>query len=78
MRWQGRERWNYLNETPIQTVYERWVTPYRQLWAGKLTQLKRQIERESRMPASAMTSTLERIELEIDIAASRHGVARTH
>ena len=35
VRWQGRERWNYLNAAPIQSVYERWVTPYRQLWAKK-------------------------------------------
>src|SRR5687768_10302830 len=34
VRWQGRERWNYLNVTPLRTVYERWVSPYQQLWAG--------------------------------------------
>ena len=71
VRWSGRERWNYLNATPIQTVYERWVTPYQQLWAGKLTTLKRHIEGDSPMPVAPApgTSGLERVELEIEIAA---------
>jgi DNA-binding transcriptional ArsR family regulator len=28
VRRRGRERWNYLNPVPIQTIYERWITPY--------------------------------------------------
>jgi DNA-binding transcriptional ArsR family regulator len=40
----GRERWNYLNPIPIQTIYERWLTPYAALWAGELLDLKRSVE----------------------------------
>lgn len=42
----GRERWNYLNPIPIQTIYERWLTPYAALWAGELLDLKRTVERK--------------------------------
>ncbi len=78
VRRHGRERWNYLNATPLQTVYERWVTPYQQLWAGRLTTLKRQIEGDSSMPAAPAPglSALERVELEIDIAAPAADVWR--
>jgi len=76
VRRHGRERWNYLNATPIQTVYERWVTPYQQLWAGKLTNFKRQLEGEFPMPAAPTTSALDRVELEIDIAAAPAAVWR--
>src|SRR5262245_7736081 len=41
VRWHGRERWNHLNAVPLHEVYERWVSPYRQAWAGRLTALKR-------------------------------------
>ena len=44
VRWQGRERWNFLNVIPIQTVYERWVTPYQRIWADRLFNLKTEIE----------------------------------
>jgi DNA-binding transcriptional ArsR family regulator len=45
VRRRGRERWNYLNPIPIQTIYERWLTPYAALWAGELLDLKRTVER---------------------------------
>lgn len=45
VRRRGRERWNYLNPIPIQTIYERWITPYAALWAGELLDLKRTVER---------------------------------
>lgn len=44
VRWNGRERWNYLNATPIHTVCERWLTPYRQLWAGSRDAQTRDVE----------------------------------
>ncbi|HVL67445.1 MAG TPA: metalloregulator ArsR/SmtB family transcription factor [Vicinamibacterales bacterium] len=69
VRWQGRERWNHLNVAPLQLVYERWVTPYQRIWAGRLTNLKRRLEGDTTMPATPQTSTLERVEIEIDIAA---------
>jgi DNA-binding transcriptional ArsR family regulator len=45
VRRRGRERWNYLNPIPIQTIYERWMTPYAAMWAGELLDLKRTVER---------------------------------
>jgi DNA-binding transcriptional ArsR family regulator len=45
VRRRGRERWNYLNPIPIQTIYERWLTPYAALWAGELLDLKHTVER---------------------------------
>ncbi|HEX2341337.1 MAG TPA: metalloregulator ArsR/SmtB family transcription factor [Vicinamibacterales bacterium] len=45
VRRRGRERWNYLNPIPIQSIYERWLTPYAALWAGELLDLKRTVER---------------------------------
>jgi DNA-binding transcriptional ArsR family regulator len=76
VRRQGRERWNHLNVTPLQDVYERWVTPYQQIWAGKLSSLRAHIEGESVVNAQATAATLERVELEIEIAASRERVWR--
>jgi len=35
----GRERWNYINAAPLRKIYERWLTPYQQLWASSLSQL---------------------------------------
>jgi DNA-binding transcriptional ArsR family regulator/uncharacterized protein YndB with AHSA1/START domain len=69
VRWHGRERWNHLNAAPLQQVYERWVTPYRQVWAGRLAALKQHAEGDTRMTARPKSVSLERVELEIDIAA---------
>lgn len=68
VRWHGRERWNFLNVVPLQTVYERWVTPYQRIWAAKLTTLRDDIEGVA-MTGSSMPLVLERVELEIPIAA---------
>ena len=43
-RWEGRRRINSLNVVPIRQVYERWVSGYQDLWASKLTSLKKQLE----------------------------------
>jgi DNA-binding transcriptional ArsR family regulator len=75
VRWQGRERWNFLNVIPIQTIYERWVTPYHQLWAERLSNLKQEIEGDV-MTGSAVPLMLERVELEIAIAAAPSRVWR--
>jgi len=69
VRRRGRERWNHLNAVPLQLMYERWVKRYEGLWASKLTDLKSRIEGEG-MLTDAMTSTIEQVELEIEIAAS--------
>jgi len=65
VRRRGRERWNHLNAVPLQLMYERWLKPYEGLWASKLTNLK------SKSEGDTMTSTIEQVELEIEIAASR-------
>ncbi|MCI0451064.1 MAG: metalloregulator ArsR/SmtB family transcription factor [Candidatus Latescibacteria bacterium] len=43
-RWEGRRRINSLNAIPIRLIYERWVSGYQDLWASKLTSLKRSLE----------------------------------
>jgi DNA-binding transcriptional ArsR family regulator len=43
-RWEGRKRINSLNAVPIRQIYERWVSGYQDLWASKLTSLKKQLE----------------------------------
>jgi DNA-binding transcriptional ArsR family regulator len=46
IKWEGRERWNYINAAPLQKVFERWITPYQSLWASSLNKLKTKIESE--------------------------------
>ena len=43
-RAQGRERINALNAVPIRQIYERWITPFSELWSSKLLSLKRDLE----------------------------------
>jgi len=43
-REQGRTVVNSLNVVPIRLIYERWVSDYQDLWARKLTGLKRSLE----------------------------------
>jgi len=43
-RWEGRKNINSLNAVPIRMIYERWVSGYQDLWASKLTSLKRSLE----------------------------------
>lgn len=40
----GRERFNYLDATPIQAIHERWIGPHAAHAAGRLLQLKRDLE----------------------------------
>ena len=68
VRRSGRERWNHLNAVPLQRVYERWVKPYEAVWASKSTGLKTRLG-GANMPTEAVTSTIEQVELEIEIAA---------
>ena len=44
IRREGRARWNYLNPTPLQEIYERWMTPYMALWSHELLDLKQTVE----------------------------------
>jgi DNA-binding transcriptional ArsR family regulator len=41
---EGRHRINSLNVLPIRQIYERWVSPFEDLWASKLLGLKRSVE----------------------------------
>ena len=43
----GRERWNHLNVAPIQEIHERWIGPHAAQAAGRLSKLKRDLERNS-------------------------------
>ena len=36
----GRQRVNSLNVVPIRQIYERWVGPFQELWAGELLRIK--------------------------------------
>lgn len=40
----GRTRELYFNATPIQMIHERWTTEYSAMWAGRLTEFKRNVE----------------------------------
>ena len=37
---EGRERYNALNPIPIRQIYERWVTPFQEMWASQLLGIK--------------------------------------
>ncbi len=37
---EGRQRVNSLNATPIRQIYERWVGPFQEYWAGHLLGIK--------------------------------------
>jgi len=41
---EGRKRINSLNVIPIRMIYERWVSPFEDLWAGPLVRLKMKLE----------------------------------
>lgn len=41
----GRERWNHLNPLPIHEVHERWIGPHAAAAVGKLSRLKKDLER---------------------------------
>ncbi|HEX5434706.1 MAG TPA: metalloregulator ArsR/SmtB family transcription factor [Candidatus Angelobacter sp.] len=42
----GRQRVNSLNVVPIRQIYERWVGPFQELWAGELLRIKEFAELE--------------------------------
>jgi DNA-binding transcriptional ArsR family regulator len=43
---EGRSVVNSLNIVPIRLIYERWVSDYQDLWARRLTGVKRSLEQE--------------------------------
>ena len=42
----GRQRVNSLNALPIRQVYERWVSPFHELWSSELLRIKELAEEE--------------------------------
>ena len=44
-REEGRQRVNSLNPVPIRQIYERWVSPFHELWTGELLRIKEIAER---------------------------------
>ena len=43
-REEGRLRINSINAVPIREIYERWITPFAELWSTRLLSLKRNLE----------------------------------
>ncbi len=44
----GRQRVNSLNVVPIRRIYERWVSPFQELWSGELLRIKEFAEKDNR------------------------------
>ena len=42
----GRRKINSLNVVPIRQIYEHWVSPFQDMWASQLADLKRTLEEE--------------------------------
>ena len=51
----GRERYNYLNPVPIQSLYDRWVGRYMQPWTEALVGLRDELETSSRTKRKSRT-----------------------
>jgi DNA-binding transcriptional ArsR family regulator len=46
-REEGRQRVNSLNVFPIRQIYERWVSPFQEVWSSQLLGIKELAEQES-------------------------------
>jgi len=69
---EGKYRWNHLNVTPIQTIYERWVKPFEGLWAEKALNLKNIVEKKGEYTMPNLNSI--QVEVEITINKSKQHV----
>ena len=49
----GRQRLNSLNVTPLRQIYERWVTPFEDLWSSQLLRIKEKVEGEEEKRAAS-------------------------
>lgn len=47
-RKEGRERINSLHVVPIRQIYERWVSPFAEIWSSALLRIKDDVEKEGR------------------------------
>ena len=43
----GRQRVNSLNAIPIRQIYERWVSPFHELWSSELLRIKELAEEDT-------------------------------
>jgi DNA-binding transcriptional ArsR family regulator/uncharacterized protein YndB with AHSA1/START domain len=64
IRRDGRERWNHINATPLRRIYERWLTPYQQLWASRLSRLGAIVERDPSPMSDVAQSTIGHVSIE--------------
>jgi DNA-binding transcriptional ArsR family regulator len=46
-REEGRQRVNSLNVFPIRQIYERWVSPFQEMWSSALLGIKEAAEQEN-------------------------------
>jgi DNA-binding transcriptional ArsR family regulator len=46
-REEGRQRVNSLNVFPIRQIYERWVSPFQEVWSSHLLGIKELAEQEN-------------------------------
>jgi len=44
IRWQGREKFHYINPVPIHAIAKRWIKPFEHVHLDALLNLKRQLE----------------------------------
>ena len=51
-REEGRQRVNSLNVFPIRQIYERWVSPFQEVWSSHLLGIKELAEQEETGPNS--------------------------
>jgi len=71
VRRSGRERWNYINAAPLRSIYERWLTPFQQLWATSLSRIGSVIEGDMVSAESGKTEIAhDEIVQEVSFAAS--------
>jgi len=49
----GRQRVNSLNVIPLRQIYERWVTPFEDLWSSQLLRIKEKVEGEEAKRAAS-------------------------
>ena len=46
-RRRGREKLHFLNAIPIRLIHDRWVSKYTEPWVATLTNIKRELEKET-------------------------------
>ena len=76
-RWEGRSRINSLNVVPLRLIYERWVSGYADLWASKLTSLKRSLEEDPRVLPQGLAKIRLGVVVVVQVDLHLHEPART-